>query len=122
MKSKSLKNQCQKRAFFWHRLFRVLASIWEGLWPPSWSQIGRPGLPGPSPKPPKSNLLGTFCQDASQEALKWAQRGPKEGPEVHFSRIFDGFGKLFWLILAVQIDYLNRNSRYHMYLLSDAIT
>ena len=26
---KYLQNQCQKRVFFWHRLFRVLAYIWK---------------------------------------------------------------------------------------------
>ena len=88
----------------------------------NWSQIGRHELPGPSPKPLKSSFLGTCVQDASQEAPKWPQRAPKEGPEVDFWSIFDGFGSLFSLFLAVKIDYLNRNSRYHVYLLSDAIT
>ena len=95
MKSELFKNQCQKPCFLWHRLFRVLDSILEGLRPPSWSQIGRLRLPGPFPKPSKSNLLDTFCQDASQEVPKWLQRAPKEGPEVDFQKIFDGFGKLF---------------------------
>ena len=78
----------------------------ECLRPPNWSQMGRLGLPGPSPKPPKSSFLGACVQDASQEAPKWLQRGPKEGPEVDFWSIFDGFGSLFSLFLAVSIGVL----------------
>ena len=122
MKPEHLKKRCQKHVIFWHRLFRALASILEGLGPPSWSQIGRLGLPGRSQKPQKSNLLGICVPDASQEAPEWLQRGSKEGPEVDFRRIFDRFGSLFSLFLAVKVDYLNRNFRYHIYLLSDTIT
>ena len=88
----------------------------------NWSQIGRFGLPGPSPKLPKSSLLGACAQDASQEAPKWIQKGSQGGPRVDFRRIFDRFGSLCSLFLAVKMHSLNQNSRYHMYLLSDAIT
>ena len=54
----------------------------------NWSQIGRLGLPGPSPKPPKSSLLGACAQDASQEAPKWIQKGSQGGPRGRFSEDF----------------------------------
>ena len=104
MRSECPQNRCQKRVTFWHPFFHVLASILEGLGPPSWSQIGHLGLPGPSPKPSKSSFLGTCVQDASQEAPKWLQRGTKEGPELDFRSIFDEFRSLFSLFWAVKTD------------------
>ena len=43
-RSKPFKNRCRKRVDFQHRFFEVLASIWEGLGPPRWSQVGHFGL------------------------------------------------------------------------------
>ena len=42
-RSEPFKNRCQKYVVFYHRFFRVSASILEGLGPPSWSQVGRFG-------------------------------------------------------------------------------
>ena len=39
-KSEPSQNQCQKCIVFYHRFFRVSASILEGLGPPTWSQVG----------------------------------------------------------------------------------
>ena len=41
-RSEPFKNRCRKRVDFQHRFFEILASIWEGLGPPTWSQVGRP--------------------------------------------------------------------------------
>ena len=43
-RSEPFKNRCRKRVDFQHRFFEVLASIWEGLGPPRWSQVGHFGL------------------------------------------------------------------------------
>ena len=67
MKPEHLKKRCQKHVIFGHRLFRVPASILEGLEPPSWRQIGRLGTPGRSQKSPKSNILGTCVRDACKK-------------------------------------------------------
>ena len=40
-RSEPFKNRCRKRVDFQHRFFEVLASIWEGLGPPRWSQVGQ---------------------------------------------------------------------------------
>ena len=39
-RSEPFKNRCRKRVDFQHWFFEVLASIWEGLGPPRWSQVG----------------------------------------------------------------------------------
>ena len=91
MKLEHLKNRCQKHILFWYRLFRILASILEGLGPPSWSQIGRLGLPGRSQKPPKSNLLGACVQDACQEAPKWLPGSPRRRFLKDFPWIWEPF-------------------------------
>ena len=76
--------------------------------------------------PPQSLQNLVFWEHMSKMLPKRLQsgskRGPKEGPEVDFWSIFDEFGSLFSLFLAVKTDYLNRHSRHHMYLLSDVIT
>ena len=100
MKSEGLKNQCQKRTFFWHRLFRVLTSIWEGLWPPSWSQIDRLGLPRPSPKPPKSRLLGACVPRCFPKGSKVGPQGILRKAQKSFFGRFSidlGFFCYFWL-------------------------
>ena len=40
-RSEPFQNRCQKCVVFQHPFFRVLASILEGLGPPSWSQVRR---------------------------------------------------------------------------------
>ena len=117
-----LKKRCQKHVIFWHRLFRAHASILEGLGLPSLSQIRRLGLPGRSQKPPKIESFGYMCPRCFPRGSKVAPKGFQGSLEIDFGRIFDRFGSLFSLFLAVKINYLNRNFRYHMYLLSDTIT
>ena len=39
------KNRCRKHVDFQYRFFENLASIWEGLGPPRWSQVGHVGPP-----------------------------------------------------------------------------
>ena len=39
------KNRCRKHVDFQHRFSEVLASIWEGLGPPRWSQVRYFGPP-----------------------------------------------------------------------------
>ena len=43
-RSEPFKNRCQKYVVFYHRFSEVSASIWEGLGPPRWSQVGNFGL------------------------------------------------------------------------------
>ena len=38
--SEPFQNRCRKRVVFQHRFFRVSGSIFEGLEPPTWSQVG----------------------------------------------------------------------------------
>ena len=135
MRSERLKTQCQKRAFFWHRLFRVLASILEGLQPPSWSQIDRLGLPGPSPKPLKIQFFGHMCPRCFPRGSKVAPKESQGGPRGRFSKNFRWiwipfsviFGCENWLSQSIlQISYVLAEWRRHlkryflMYFLSDS--
>ena len=95
MKSEHLKKRCQKHVIFGHRLFRVLASILGGLGPPSWTQIGRLGLPGRSQKSSKSNFWGACVQDACKEAPKMSPRSPRRRILDDFRRIWDRFFLIF---------------------------
>ena len=99
MKPEHLKKRCQKHVIFGHRLFRVPASILEGLEPPSWKQIGRLGTPGRSQKSPKSNILGTGVQDARKKTLKKSSRSPR----LDFWMVFKGFGSLLSLFSCVKV-------------------
>ena len=95
MKPEHLKKRCQKHVIFGHRLFRVPASILEGLEPPSWRQIGRLGTPGRSQKSPKSNILGTCVQDACKKILKKSPRSPRRRLLYGFQRIWEPFFFVF---------------------------
>ena len=124
MKPERLKNRCPKRINFWNRYFHVLVSILEGLGPPSWSQVGQLGLPGPSPKPPKSSFLRTCVQDAAQEAPKGI---PRRAESLIFNGFFVDFAALsrhFWLrrfIFSIKTAGASVTWKVHMYFLSDAI-
>ena len=100
MRSECLKTQCQKRAFFWHRLFRVLASILEGLQPPSWSQIDHLRLPGPSPKPLKIHFFGHMCPRCFPRGSKVAPKVSQGGPRGRFSENFRWIWEPFSVIFG----------------------
>ena len=55
-RSEPFQNRCRKRVDFQHRFFKVLASIWEGLEPPRWSQVGHFGFKNLGMVLPKSVL------------------------------------------------------------------
>ena len=95
LKPEHLKKRCQKHVIFGHRLFRVPASILEGLEPPSWRQIGRVGIPGRSQKSPKSNILGTGVQDARKKTLKKSPRSPRRRFLEDFRWIWEPFFVIF---------------------------
>ena len=75
-----------------------------------------------SQDPPRSLQNPVFWEHVSKMLPKRLQsgskRGPKEGPEVDFSRMFDRFGSPFSLFLPVRIYSLNPNSRYERHLKS----
>ena len=117
-RSGPFKNRCQKCVIFQRRFFRVSASISEGLG----SQVGAKLAVLGSQDAPKSLQNPVFWEPVSKTLVKRLQKGSQGAPDVDFRRIFDGFGNLFSSFSAVKINSLDQNSRYHMYLLSDAIT
>ena len=92
------KNRCRKRVDFQHRFFEVLASIWEGLGPPRWSQVGHFGLKTLGTVLPKSVLkLDVFykLRLGGLQAPFWRLQGSiLEGLEM----IFWYFCKLFGML------------------------
>ena len=82
-RTEPFKNRCRKRVDFQHRFFEVLASIWEGLGPPRWSQVGHFGFKTLGTVLPKSVLkLDVF----------W--NGVLEGSRIHFG----GSRARFWRV------------------------
>ena len=101
------KNRCRKRVDFQHRFFEVLASIWEGLGPPRWSQVGHFGF----------KTLGTVlkilrCSDfftlLSQRSFKNSVlEGSKldfGGPKARFWRVWRRFCETFARFLACCLE------------------
>ena len=74
---RTLPKSMTKTCCFLTSIVSGLELILEGLGLPSWSQVERLGLPAPSQKPPKSNLLGRCAQDAAQEGPRWLPRSPR---------------------------------------------
>ena len=77
------KNRCRKHVDFQHRFSEVLASIWEGLGSPRWSQVGHVG-------PPKL-LNSSFFTLLSCRSFK---NGVLEGSRLDFG----GSGARFWRV------------------------
>ena len=79
-----------------------------------------------SQDPPQSLQNPVFWAHVSKMLPKRLQSGSKGVPRRAQRSIFGAFsmnlGAVFSIFLAVKTDYLNRHSRHHMYLLSDAIT
>ena len=91
------------------------ASKLEPNWP-SWA-------PRTLPKAFKIQFFGHMCPRCFPRGSKVAPKGSQGGPRGRFSEHFRWIWEpLFSIFLAVKTDYLNRHSRHHMYLLSDAIT
>ena len=121
MRSERLKNDAQNMLFSDMDFFAFLLRFWRVLG----LQVGAKLAVLDSQDPPQSHQNPVFWEHVPKMLPKRLQsgpkRGPKEGPEVDFRRIFDRYGNLLSLFLAVNMHSLNQNSRYHMYLLSDAI-
>ena len=60
-RSEPFKNRCRKRVDFQHRFFEVLDSIWEGLGPPRWSQVGHFGFKKLGPVLKTLGMVVIFC-------------------------------------------------------------
>ena len=111
--------------------FRVLATMGEVL--TEWVASGVPALGAFNgigikldvlsyQHPPKSLQNPIFWEDVPKMLPKRAQDGSQGAPDVDFWMIFEGFGSVFSSFSAIRINSLDQHSRYHMYLLSDAIT
>ena len=110
----------------WKYVFYLGKIIIFKVFAKSMLQVGAKLAVLDSQDPPQSHQNPVFWEHVPKMLPKRLQsgskRGPKEGPGIDFRRISDRFGGLCSLFLAVKMHSLNQNSRYHMYLLSDAIT
>ena len=89
--SEPFKNRCQKCVVFQHRFFRVSASIFEGLGPPRWSQVGFK-----SQFPQYSTRFLAILNSTWLEMSSWsAPDSILEPPGLDFG----GSGPRFWPIL-----------------------
>ena len=118
MRPEHLKKNAKNMLFFDIDFFMFLHRFWKVLG----LQVGAKLAVLGCQDAPKSLENPIFWEHVSRMLVKRLQKGSQGASDIDFWRIFDGFGSLFSSFSAVKVNSLDRNSRYHMYLLSDAIT
>ena len=95
-RSEPFKNRCRKRVDFQHRFSKVSVSIWEGLEPPRWNQVGYFGSPKLLDRP-----SWAFLSDRSfKNSVLDGSRFNFGGPRARSWRLWGGFFETFAGFLA----------------------
>ena len=86
------KNRCRKHVDFQHRFSEVLASIWEGLGPPRWSQVRYFAPPQTSEQlffyPLKLKVFKKWRLGGLRARFRRPPGSIFEGPGTNFSRFW----------------------------------